>query len=36
MSVLKQNAPARHNSGGPGWVLDVLSFFPLIAIRPGL
>jgi len=36
MSVLKQNVPARDHLGGPGWVLEVLSFFPLIAICPGL
>jgi len=36
MSVLKQNVPSRDDLGGPGWVLDVLSFFSLIAICPGL
>jgi len=36
MSVVKQNAPARNYFAGPGRVLDVLDFFPLIAICPGL
>jgi hypothetical protein len=36
MRVLKQNAPDRDVLGRAGWVLDVLSFFPLIAICPGL
>jgi hypothetical protein len=36
MSVAKQNVPARDDLAGPGWVLDVLSFFSRIAICPGL
>jgi len=36
MSVLMQNVPARDVLAGSGWVLDVLIFFSLIAICPGL
>jgi hypothetical protein len=36
MSELKQNSPPRVHLGRVGWVLDLLKYFSLIAICPGL